>query len=244
MKYKVRASMMSSFLEGCGKVRNKMEWSDLSKMSDTHIRLAVELFNSLNGFETNRPTTLDMMAGIENEDEGIKMFDEHFGTDFYTGYKEGREVANVLGLKYDRENDFLTGTRDFGNDQKTYDAKGSTDKNVFDTKKFVDLEPNYVIQLNCYRLLYGTDELYLYNYLANATYGQIRKMVSNESYVYMLTDEMQDELQEKLERNYTYDHLPLSHKISVREVPIIENFAEIVEERVTVVNNWIEKNLE
>jgi len=240
MKYRVRCSQLSTLLDGCGKVRGKLEWKDLSKMSDSHIKLAVEIFNASRGFFSQKIQTLDMSAGIEHEPEAVKMLDSSRSTKYYDQYK----VVRDLNAPFEKSNDWLTGTRDVGNNKETIDIKVSTDKNVFDIKRFAKLEPRYIIQLNGYGLLYGTEELFLANILMPATFGQIHKMVSSESYISMLTDEMQDMLQDKLENNYSYDHLSLSQRIQVKEVPKIENFEEIVQKRVETLNTWIENNLE
>jgi len=106
------------------------------------------------------------------------------------------------------------------------------------------MEIKYVVQQNNYGVLYGTKDLYLANVLMPATYGQIHKMVSSEGYISMMTDEMKDMLQDKLENTYNYDHLSLDQRIQVVEVPKIDNFEEIISHRVKLMNKWIEKNLE
>lgn len=240
MKYRVRCSQLSTLLDGCGKVRGKLEWKDLSKMSESHIKLAVEIFNASRGFVSQQVQTLDMIAGIEHEPGAVRMLDDFRNTQYYDQYN----IVRNLNAPFEKSNDWLTGTRDVGNEKETIDIKVSTDKNVFDVKRFAKIEPRYIIQLNGYGMLYGTDDLYLANILMPATFGQIHKMVSSESYMSMLTDEMQDMLQDKLERNYSYDHLNLSQRIQIKEVPKIENFEEIVSKRVEVLNTWIKHNLE
>lgn len=239
MKYKVRCSSFSTLLGGCGKVRNCLEWNDIDNWNEAHIKLAIEIYNHTEGiFTPAEITTLDMSAGNENESDTVKLYDEFFGTNYFTDYEISRSVTQ----KFNKSNDYLTGSRDFGNDVKTIDAKCSTDKNVFDAKKFVPLETDYIIQQNGYSLLYGTPELELYNALMPATFGQIKKFTDNKAYIEMLSDTEKDEYQFKLEDNYSYQFLPLSKRISVREIPLIDGFSEIVKKRVTILNNWIESN--
>ena len=240
MKYRFRSSQLSTLLDGCGKVRNKLEWKDLDKISDAHIKLAIEVFNASRGFTPYSWNSLDMHAGVEHEPEAVRMLDKLRNTNYYEEYKRVRDAKKP----FDKSNEYTTGTRDVGGDFETLDTKVSTDKNVFDLKRFKEMEIKYVVQQNNYGVLYGTKDLYLANVLMPATYGQIHKMVSSEGYISMMTDEMKDMLQDKLENTYNYDHLSLDQRIQVVEVPKIDNFEEIISHRVKIMNKWIEKNLE
>lgn len=239
MEYKVRCSMLSDLLSSCGKVTNKLEWTKLDVWNDTHIRLAIEIYNKTNGiFVSPDIKTLDMSAGNELEEEGVIMYDKHFGTNYHFGYSASRDVLN----SFEKENEFITGTRDFGSDKKTIDQKTSTDKNVFDAKKFKGVETDYTIAINGYKWLYNTPELELYNVLIPATPSQMEKIVNNKAFIDMLSDPKRDKFQEEIEKNYDFGKLELSKRIDVKEVPIIENFEEIISKRVTVMNKWIEEN--
>ena len=237
--YKCRCSMLSELLSSCGKVNNKLEWTKLDTWNDTHIRLAIEIYNKTNGiFVSPDIKTLDMSAGNELEEEGVIMYDTFFGTNYHFGYSASRDVLN----SFEKSNDFITGTRDFGSDKKTIDQKTSTDKNVFDAKKFKGVETDYTIAINGYKWLYNTPELELYNVLIPATPSQMEKIVNNKAFIDMLSDSERDKYQVEIEKNYDYNRLDLSKRIDVKEVPIIENFEEIIEKRVKVMNDWIEKN--
>lgn len=237
--YKCRCSMLSELLSSCGKVNNKLEWTKLDTWNDTHIRLAIEIYNKTNSiFVSPDIKTLDMSAGNELEEEGVIMYDEFFGTNYHFGYSASRDVLN----SFEKSNDFITGTRDFGNDKKTIDQKTSTDKNVFDAKKFKGVETDYTIAINGYKWLYNTPELELYNVLIPATPSQMEKIVNNKAFIDMLSDSERDKYQVEIEKNYDYNNLDLSKRIDVKEVPIIDNFEEIIEKRVKVMNDWIEKN--
>ncbi len=237
--YKVRCSMLSELLSSCGKVTNKLEWSKLDVWNDTHIRLAIEIYNKTNGiFVSPEIKTLDMSAGNELEEEGVIMYDKYFGTNYHFGYSASRDVLN----SFEKSNEFITGTRDFGSDKKTIDQKTSTDKNVFDAKKFKGVETDYTIAINGYKWLYGTPELELYNVLIPATPSQMEKIVNNKAFIDMLSDSERDKFQEEIEKNYDFEKLELSKRIDVKEVPIIENFEEIIEKRVKNMNKWIEAN--
>jgi len=237
--YKVRCSMLSELLSSCGKVTNKLEWTKLDVWNDTHIRLAIEIYNKSNGiFVSPDIRTLDMSAGNELEEEGVIMYDKHFGTNYHFGYSASRDVLN----SFEKSNEFITGTRDFGSDKKTIDQKTSTDKNVFDAKKFKGVETDYTIAINGYKWLYNTPELELYNVLIPATPSQMEKIVNNKAFIDMLSDPERDKFQEEIEKNYDFEKLELSKRIDVKEVPVIENFEEIIEKRVKVMNKWIEAN--
>lgn len=238
--YRVRCSSIDTLLAGCGKVTNKLEWKNLDKMSDAHIRLAIEIYNKAHGFETEPVTTLDLEAGNEHESEAILMYDEFFKTNFHPAYLKSRK--NMEGKDFEASNEYLTGTRDFGDDLETDDCKVSVDKNVFDIKKFKKPETNYVLQLNGYGLLYGTPVLKLYNALMPLTSGQVFKKVSSAAYVKMYGDIEQMELTDRLEKNYNYDLLPLSERIFVREVETIPGFDYIIKKRVERLNEWIDDN--
>lgn len=240
--YKVRCSSIGTLLAGCGKVTNKLEWKDLTKMNDSHIGLAIEIYNKKHGFESESITTLDMNAGNEHESDAIKMYDEYFGTKYHKLYLEGRQKMKESGKRSEMSNEYLTGTRDFGDNKKTIDCKVSTDKNVFDRKRFEALDLGYICQVNGYGYLYGTKELELYNALMPATFGQIKKMVSSKAYIEMLDDFQQDELQARLEANYGYDFLPLAKRVQAVPIPKIDNFQEIIKVRVETLNEWIDKN--
>lgn len=237
--YKVRCSKLDTLLSSCGKVTNKLEWTKLDTMNDTHIRLAIEIYNKANGiFVSPDIKNLDMSAGNELEEEGVIMYDKHFGTNYHFGYSASRDVLN----NFENYNDFITGTRDFGSDIKTIDQKTSTDKNVFDAKKFKKVEDEYTIAINGYKWLYNTPELELYNVLIPATPSQMEKIVNNKAWIDMLTDSERDKFQEEVEKNYAFEKLELSKRIDVKPVPIIDNFEEIIEKRVRVMNKWIEDN--
>jgi hypothetical protein len=113
---------------------------------------------------------------------------------------------------------------------------------VFDKKKFKPMEVEYAMQLNGYGLLWGTDDLELCNVLMPKTFGQIKKMVSNESYITMLSDEEKDNLQEAYEAMYSYETMSLESRFHRVEVPKINNFEEILNTRVKTLNEWIENN--
>jgi len=237
--YRVRCSKLDVLLAGCDKVRNKYEWSSLDKMKDSHIRMAIEIYNLAEyGFEPYHFSDVDMNAGNEHEPMAVKLYDAFNGTNYYPSYEQSREVVQA----YERSNDWITGTRDFGDTIKTIDAKVSTDKNVFDSKKFMPVETEYVIQLNGYAWLYDTPENYLYNVLMPATIGQINKFVTNKKFVEMLTDSEADKYEEKLDKVYGYSGLTMAQRISIKPVPLIVNFQDTVKKRVEVMNNWIEKN--
>ena len=241
MKYKVRCSQLATLIEGCGKVKNKLEWLELDKFNDSHKALAIEIFNAHNGFESADVDTLDMQAGTENEPFAIQMYDENFGTNYFDEYVKCRtEKGNK---PFEMSNDYITGTRDFGSTTKTIDCKISTDKNVFDKKRFSSLEFNYIVQLNGYGWLYNTPELELFNALMNPTEKQINKMINTKIYVCDLSFEQEQEYRNKVNSSYFYDFLPLKSRIQVHSVPVIENFQEIIQTRITKLNNWIEKNL-
>lgn len=237
--YRVRCSSMSVLLGSCGKVNNKLEWTKLKTWNDTHIKLAISIYNKTESiFTPAEVSTLDMSAGTEMESEAIQLYDKHKLTNYHPDYIDKR---SVLG-EYEKENEWATGTRDFGGDIKTIDCKISTDKNVFDAKKFLPLETDYVIAMNGYAWLYGSEELELYNALMPATYGQIKKFVGTKAYIDCLTDQQQDEYQELIENNYNYELLPIHKRINLKPVPIIPNFGEMIKNRVEVMNEWIEKN--
>jgi hypothetical protein len=131
--YRVRCSSLSTLLAGCGKskVKNKLEWDDLDKMNDSHIKLAIQIYNKTNSlFEAADIDTLDMRAGTVQEHLAVKMYDEHFKTNF-SDYQKIR--------KY---NDWIEGERDFGDDEVTIDCKISTDKNVFETNSLLTISFN------------------------------------------------------------------------------------------------------
>jgi len=208
-------------------------------MNETHIKLAIEIYNRENNlFIPAEISNLDMAAGNEHEPEAIRLYDELYKTKFYPEYLKNREV---LG-RFEKSNKYLTGTRDFGDNVETLDEKISTDKNVFDAKKFIPLETDYVIQQNCYAEIYGTETLWLVNTLMNATTEQIRKMVNNKVYATDMNSDQQTVYEEFLYTSYNYDLLSLEKRISKRPVPRIEGFSKIVETRVEVMNEWIEKN--
>lgn len=237
--YRVRCSQLATLIADCGKVKNKLEWTKLDTMNESHIKLAIEIYNRANGlFTPAEVCTLDMNTGTELEPDAIKLFDEFKGTDFYKAYEENRAVLSY----FERENEYITGTRDFGNLKSTYDCKISTDKNIFDLKRFKPVELGYTIQINGYGWLYGTDENYIYNALMPASFGQIKKFVDSKAYIEMLTDDQRFEYEEKVESNYNYDTMPLSKRISIKPVEQITNFPDIVKARVEVMNEWIEKN--
>jgi len=239
VKYKCRCSKLAELLSSCGKVTNKLEWSKLDTWNSTHIRLAIEIYNKTNGiFVSPEIKTLDMSAGNELEEEGVILYDKHFGTNYHFGYSASRDVLN----SFEKSNEFITGTRDFGSDTKTIDQKTSTDKNVFDAKKFGEVETDYTIAMNGYKWLYNTPELELYNVLIPATFGQVKKIVDNKAFIEMLSDSERDKFQEEVEKNYAFENLELSKRIDTKPVPIIENFEEIISYRVKVMNKWIEDN--
>lgn len=237
--YKIRCSQLATLIGDCGKVSGKYEWKDLGKMNDAHIKLAIQIYNSANGLFTPADVcTLDMETGKEMEPEAIQMYDQHFRTSFFADYEAKRAVLS----NYEASNEYITGTRDFGSDTQTFDCKISTDKNIFDLKKFKKPEINYTIQVNGYGWLYGTDDNYLFNALMNASFGQVKKHVDSKAYVEILSDEERDLYQQIVERNYSYDLLPISKRIDVKPIDKINNFPEIVKARVETMNEWIEKN--
>lgn len=238
--YKCRCSLLPDLLSSCGKVNNKLEWTKLDAWTDSHIRLAIEIYNKTNGiFVSPEIKSMDMSAGNELEEEGVIIYDKHFGTNYHFGYSASRDVLN----SFEKENEFITGTRDFGSDIKTIDQKTSTDKNVFDAKKFKPVEVDYTIAINGYKWLYGTPELELYNVLIPATFGQVKKIVDNKAFIDMLSDFEKDKFQEEVEKNYDFDKkLELSKRIDTKPVPIIADFEEIISKRVKIMNDWIEKN--
>lgn len=241
--YKVRCSSLATLLGSCGKVNNKLEWNKLDAWNDTHIRLAIDIYNKTNDIFTSAEVkTLDMSAGNELEEESVQLYDERFGTSYFPDYVKSRIHLLENNLDFEKSNEFITGTRDFGNSTKTVDNKISTDKNVFDAKKFDSVETNYIIAMNGYKWLYGTPELELSNVLMTATYGQIKKFVDNKGFIDNLGDVEKDEYQILMERNYDYRLLPLEKRIDTKEVPIIDNFEDIIKERVSVMNKWIESN--
>lgn len=240
MKYKVRCSQLSTLISGCGKVTNKLEWKELDKFNDSHKELAIEIYNAHHGFESADVDTHDMQAGTENEPFAIQMYDEYFGTNFFDEYVNCRtEKGNK---PFEMSNEYITGTRDFGDKTKTIDCKVSTDKNVFNKKMFVPLEVNYIIQLNGYSWLYNTPKLELFNALMNPTEKQIDKMISTKMRVCDLTFEQEQEYRQKIFQSYCYDFLPLKKRIQTHQVPIIENFQEIIKARVERLNKWLEEN--
>lgn len=240
--YKVRCSSLGTLLSGCGKVTNKYEWKDLDKINDTHKKLAIQIFNSHHGFISPEINSLDMAAGTEHEPKAIMMYDECYNTNYYSFYKDARDKKG--SKPFERSNDYLTGTRDFGDTISTFDCKVSTDKNVFDMKKFEAIETDYVLQLNGYRLLYETNNLFLFNALMPPTEEQINKIISKKVYFSNLNLEQEFIYREIIEANYDYDFIPLKKRIQLKEVEIIENFEEIIYKRVNVLNNWIKDNLQ
>ncbi len=242
MDYRVRCSELPILIGDCGKIRGKFEWTQLDNMNEAHIKLAVKIFNNRNGLFTPADIcTLDMSSGKELEPDAILMYDKFHGTDYHTAYEENRAVLS----KFERSNEYLTGTRDFGDDKKTFDCKISTDKNIFDLKKFtlrVDNDPLLTIQVNGYGWLYGTGDNYLFNALMPASMGQIKKHVDSKRYIEMLSDEQADEYQMEIEANYGYRFLEIEKRIDIKPIPIIYDFEEIVKKRVTVLNNWIDSN--
>lgn len=230
--FRVRCSSLSTLLEGCGKVKNKLEWENLDKMTDSHIKLAIEIYNKeVNDFEPADVYTLQMRAGTLQEYQAIKMYDEYFGTR-YQSYQKVRI-----------NNEFIEGERDFGDDNKTIDCKISTDKNTFDMKRFLKQQStDYIIQLNGYALLYDSKEIELYNALMNPLPEQIDKMVRDKMYICKLDLLQEQEYRNKIEMSYCYDFLPLKTRIQTHKLPIIDNFKTIIETRVKRLNKWIEEN--
>lgn len=237
--YKVRCSKLATLIGDCGKVNNQYKWTQLEKMNESHIKLAIEIYNRANKlFIPADVCDLDMGAGKEHEPEAIKMYDKFKGTNYYPAYLDSR---SVLG-DFEKENEFITGTRDFGDLIKTLDQKISTDKNVFDLKKFNPVKTEHVIQINGYGWLYGTEDNYIVNTLMPATIEQLRKFVNNKVFTENITSEMQDAYDAFLTASYDYWDLPLEKRISERKVPIIEDFPKLVQTRVEVLNDWIDKN--
>ncbi len=240
MKYKVRCSRLSELLAGCRKKKNEFIWEDLNVFNDTHIKLAVEIYNE-QLFKPAEITTIDMQAGKELEKDAVLLYDSVFETDYIKDYERSRS----LNLPYEKENDFIRGSRDFGSNTKTIDCKISTDKNVFDTKRFLPPENEYVIQLNGYAWLYGSTELELFNALMMPTQEQIRKMASNKAYIENLDESEFSVYQSILERSYGYDmYLSDKQRVHIKQIPLIPNFQGIIKIRVKLLNEWIEKNLE
>lgn len=238
MKYKVRCSKIADLLSGCGKVKNKFVWKNLDVWNETHIELAITIYNEQeNIFIPANVSTLDMQAGKELEESAVQLYDSFFKTNYYPEYKQRRSVAS----DFEKENDWIKGTKDFGDFTKTIDCKISTNKNVFDLKRFVPVENDYVIQLNGYGWLYNTPNLELYNVLMTPTNGQLFKMVSSKAYVENLDDNEQYSYEERLNQYYNYDFMPVKKRIIIKDVPIIENFQEIVKKRVELLNEKIEE---
>jgi len=209
-------------------------------MNESHIKLAIQIYNQAEGlFVPAEIATLDMAAGNENEPESVKMYDQFFGTNYFPEYEKVREE----NTPFHKSNKFMTGTRDFGDKSETIDGKSSTDKNVFDAKRFLPIDTDHVIQVNGYGILYDTSNLKLYNNLMPATFGQRKKFVDAKSYIDMLSEAEQDRYEAVIDQNYDYSFLPIAKRISVREIPLIDNFEKIVETRIEVLNEWIVKNL-
>ena len=119
MKYRFRSSQLSTLLDGCGKVRDKLEWKDLDKISDAHIKLAIKVFNATRGFTPYSWNSLDMHAGVEHEPEAVRMLDKLRNTNYYEEYKRVRDAKKP----FDKYNEYTTGTRDVGGDFETLDTK-------------------------------------------------------------------------------------------------------------------------
>lgn len=233
MKYKVRCSELSTLLDGCGKVKNKLEWDELDKMNDSHIKLAIKIYNKVqNRFEPADVDTLDMRAGTLQEKAAFQMYDEHFGTNFANYQKERLS------------NDWIEGERDAGDNSITIDCKISTDKNVFDAKRFAKTQDvGYIIQLNGYGWLYNTPKLQLFNALMPPLPEQIDKMVRDKLWACKLDLIEEQAYRDKLESSYFYDFYPVKSRIQTHDIPVIENFQEIVKKRVEIMNEWIDKNM-
>lgn len=210
-KYKIRASKSLDLITSCSKkVRNKLQWEfeENTGYSEALIGIAVEIYNKQEcGFETPNAITYDLDNGNKNEDLGVGIYDLLQDTEMYAGYIKNKDIGS--------ENFYATGRRDFGNSLKTIDAKNSTDKNVFDKKKYSELENKYVAQLNCYGLIYGTEQLELFRYLTPKSQTEIYSIVGKEAHFNNLSDEERDIMQERLETMYLFGTYPyvalLSH---------------------------------
>ena len=243
LKYKIRASRSLDLVASCAtKVRNKLEWDFKPEKdySDALIKIAVEVYNKQKfGYEPAQIITFDLDNGKKREPEAVQYYDQAFGTNYYELYSTDRQR---------KTNKFSTGERDFGDNVKTIDCKVSTCKNVFDTKKFTDLETKYVAQLNTYKILYNTPKLELYNFLAPKSFLEIEQMVYNErKYNFDHDDAYYDELQEKYEKMYGYDVFDgygIEERTQRREVPIIENWEETLYLAAEKMNRFITEKLE
>ena len=203
-KYKIRASKSLDLITSCSKkVRNELEWvfEENTDFSEALIGIAVEIYNKKEcGYETPNAITYDLDNGNKNEPLGVAMYDMIYGTEYYQDYQKFKDVGV--------ENYYATGRRDFGSKIKTIDGKNSTDKNVFDKKRFSELENKYVAQMNCYGLLYNTPELELYRYLTPKSTGEIYSIVNKEAHFNNLSDEERDEMQERLETMFLFGVYP------------------------------------
>ena len=243
-KYKIRASKSYELITSCSKkVRNELQWDfeENKPPSDAMIKIAIEVFNKVTyGYESPNIITYDMNNGNKNEDEGVRLYDKVYGTNYHPDYLIEKDVQS--------SNFCCTGRRDLGSKLKTIDMKNSTCRNIFEAKKFLELEPKYVCQLNTYGFIYGTEELELCNYLSSKGFAEIEKMVNTERYFNFGEDDIYfDNLQEELEHRFTYNDfngMPDEKRISVREVPNIVNFQPTLISCVKKMNEFIEEYLE
>lgn len=234
MNYKVRCSKLGTLFSSCGKSKYKLEW-DLDKIKNhftaTHMKLAIEIYNKkVNGFEPVEKLTYDMQNGNELEPEAFKLIK------FLKGEEYNEQEYS--------ENDIITGTRDLGNNIITIDNKTSTDRNVFDLKKFEELELDYIFQLNGYKKLFKSKEIIIANTLITPSDAYISDMATKVKWIKKMSEIEFEKYRDKLQLSYEYDHIPIKDRVSFREVPIIENFEEMLEYRVTKLNTWIKENLE
>lgn len=245
MKYKIRASKSYDLISACfDKVRMKMEWKEKKEeYSDSLINLAIEIFNKVEfGYEEPKVITHDTNNGTKMERDAILLYDKINKTNYIKEYDKRNK-----SLPYEMENEFMTGTRDFGDKKTTLDSKISTCKNVFDNKRFQDVVLSHTFQMNGYNFLYGTTEIFIVNSLFPPPLTQIEKFVNTERYFnYEKDDEYFDKLQEKYEDMFAYDEF---HGYSdelrqdVREVQVIENFNEMIAFSVKKMNKFIEFKL-
>ena len=245
-KYKIRASKSLALITSCSKkVSNKLQWEfqEGKPYSNSLVKIAVEIYNNAEfGYEPPNVITYDTDNGTKNEALGVALYDKVYGTNYLPSYMD--KVDN----RERRENAYCSGERDFGDDFKTIDCKNSTCKNTFDTKRFLDLEHNYISQQNVYGILWKTPELELCNFLSPKNHNEIKKMVDSYRYFnYDFDDIHYEEYQDKLEEMYCYSpfngYKP-EMMISRRPVPHIENFEETLIKCVAKMNEFIEEKLE
>lgn len=219
-----------------------MEWTKKKEIfSDSLKNLAIEIYNKTEfNYEPARIITRDLDNGLKQERDGVVLFDKVNKTNYIKEYD-----LKDTSLPFEKDNEYMHGTRDFGDSETTFDLKTSTCKNIFDKKRVVECELGYVFQQNGYKYLYGTPNLYLVNVLMSKGFSEIEKLIATERYYnFEKSDEYFDELQNKYEEIFTYDTFhdySDESRIQIKEIPIIEDFEEMLIYSVNEMNDYIEE---